>query len=101
MKQDKEIGTLLLDGDVFQIGSFETLAGGCVKPYGNRKPVLLRSYQKIKRSGNNINNGYWTAKVKGYGAQDYIFLDGNSIFKVSSSPIHILHDSKSSSLIIK
>lgn len=77
LKQDKEIGTLLLDGDVFQIGSFETLAGGRIKPYGNRKPVLLRSYQKIKRSGNNINNGYWTAKVKGYGAQDYIFLDGN------------------------
>lgn len=77
LKQDKEIGTIYLDGDIFQIGSFETLAGGRIKPYGNRKPVLLRSYQKIKRSGNNINNGYWTAKVKGYGAQDYIFLDGN------------------------
>ena len=77
LKQDKEIGTLLLDGDVFQIGSFETLAGGCVKPYGNRKPTLLRPYQTVKRTGNIIIKGYWTAKVKGYGAQDYIFLDCN------------------------
>lgn len=77
LKQDQEIGTIYLDGDIFQIGSFETLAGGRIKPYGNRKPVLLRSYQSIKRSGDSIYNGYWTAKVKGYGAQDYIFLDGN------------------------
>ena len=77
LKQDQEIGTVYLDGDVFQLGSFETLAGGCIKPYGNRKPVLLKSYQSIKRSGNKTIDGYWTAKGKGYGAQDYIFLDSN------------------------
>lgn len=75
LKQDKEIGTLYLDGDIFQIGSFETLAGGRVKPYRDRKPVLLRPYQTVKRTGNKIINGYWTAKVKGYGAHAYIFLD--------------------------
>lgn len=77
LKQDKEIGTVYLDGDVFQLGSFETLAGGRIKPYGKRRPVLLRSYQSIKRGGNKTIDGYWTAKVKGYGAQDYIFLDSN------------------------
>ncbi len=77
LKQNKEIGTVYLDGDVFQIGSFEILAGGCVKPYKNRKPVLLRSYQIVKRTENKKTNGYWTAKVKGYGAHAYIFLDVN------------------------
>ena len=76
LKQDKDVGTILLDGDVFQIGSFETLAGGRIKPYGNRKPILIRPYQTIKRTGHAVENGYWVEKVKGYGAQDYIFLDG-------------------------
>ena len=85
LKQDKEIGTLYLDGDIFQIGSFETLAGGCIKPYRNRRPVLLRPYQTVKRTGNKITNGYWTAKVKGYGAHAYIFLDdGRNPIKYSS-----------------
>ena len=77
LKQDKEIGTILLDGDVFQLGSFEILAGGCIKPYKNRKPILLRPYQIIKRNNHRIINGYWSEQVKGYGAHNYIFLDGN------------------------
>lgn len=76
LKQDKEIGTILLDGDVFQIGNYEVLAGGRIKPYGKRKPALLKPFQTIKRNNHHILNGYWTEKVKGYGSQDYIFLDG-------------------------
>jgi len=46
LKQDQEIGTVYLDGDVFQLGSFETLAGGCIKPYGNRKPSSIEVISK-------------------------------------------------------
>ncbi len=76
LKQDKEIGTIFLDGDVFQLGSFETLAGGRIKPYRNRKPILLRPYQSIKRNNHKIINGYWTEKLNRNRAHGYIILDG-------------------------
>ena len=53
------------------------LLAGVLNHTGTENQVLLKSYQSIKRSGNKTIDGYWTAKVKGYGAQDYIFLDSN------------------------
>lgn len=76
LAQDKEIGVVLLDGDWFQVDGAKVNMGGRIKPYRNRKPILVGFQQTVNRNiGAKVENGYWSAKIKGYGAANYIFLD--------------------------
>ena len=76
LMKDKEVGIVLLDGDWFHIDGAKVNMGGKIKPYKNRKPVLVGFQQTVTRNkGAKVEDGYWTAKVKGYGAANYIFLD--------------------------
>lgn len=78
MAQDKEVGEVLLDGDWFHIDGAKVNMGGKIKPYRNRKPVLVGFQQTVnKKTDTKVKDGYWTAKVEGYGAANYIFLDEN------------------------
>ena len=76
LEQDKEIGVVLLDGDWFHIDGAKVSMGGKIKPYRNRKPVLVGFQQTVtKRKNTKVKDGYWTAQVKGYGVANYIFLN--------------------------
>lgn len=76
LAQDKEVGVVLLDGDWFHIDGAIVNMGGTIKPYRNRKPVLVGFQQTVNRNkGAKVEDGYWTAKINGYGAANYIFLD--------------------------
>lgn len=76
LEQDKEIGVVLLDGDWFHIDGAKVSMGGKIKPYRNRKPVLVGFQQTVtKRKNTKVRDGYWTAQVKGYGVANYIFLN--------------------------
>ena len=76
LAQDKEIGVVLLDGDWFHVDGVKVNMGGKIKPYRNRKPVLIGFQQTVvKRKNTKVKDGFWTAHVKGYGAANYIFLD--------------------------
>lgn len=78
LAQDKEVGVVLLDGDWFHIDGAKVNMGGTIKPYRNRKPVLVGFQQTVnKGKDTKVKDGYWTAQVKGYGAANYIFLDHN------------------------
>lgn len=78
LAQDKEVGVVLLDGDWFHIDGVEVNMGGKIKPYGNRKPVLVGFQQTVnKRKDTKTKDGYWISQIKGYGAANYIFLDQN------------------------
>lgn len=76
LAQDKEIGVVLLDGDWFHIDGAKVSMGGKIKPYRNRKPVLVGFQQTVtKRKNTKVKDGYWTVQVKGYGVANYIFLN--------------------------
>lgn len=78
LEQDKEVGVVLLDGDWFYIDGANVRMGGIIKPYGKRKPVLIGFQQIVnKKKETKVQDGYWNAKVKGYGAANYIFLNEN------------------------
>lgn len=75
VKED-EVGVVLLDGAWFNIEGIKVNAGGKLKPYGNRKPVLVGFQQTVnKTKDSKTTSGYWTAHIQGYGAAHYIFLD--------------------------
>ena len=66
LAQDKEVGVVLLDGDWFHIDGAKVNMGGKIKPYKNRKPVLVGFQQTVNRSkGAKVEDGYWTAKING------------------------------------
>lgn len=74
--QEKEVGIVLLDGDWFHIEGVAVNMGGKIKPYDNKRPILVGFQQTVnKRKDTKVQNGYWTAQIKGYGAANYIFLD--------------------------
>lgn len=76
LSEDKDQGVILLDGDLFHIASLEVKAGGVIKPYPGRKPVLIGFHQKVEKGNRKIDkNGYWNAKIKGYGSTQIVFLD--------------------------
>lgn len=76
LAQDKEVGVVSLDGDWFHIDGARVNMGGTIKPYRNRKPVLVGFQQTVnKGKDTKVKDGYWTAQVKGYGAANYFFLD--------------------------
>lgn len=78
LAQDREVGVVFLDGDWFHIDGAKVNMGGKIKPYKNRKPVLIGFQQTVNRGkGVKLQEGYWTAQVKGYGAANYFFLDEN------------------------
>lgn len=78
ISKDEEVGIVLLDGDWFQLEGVAVKMGGTIRPYKNRKPVLSGSLQSVElKSSSNVQNGYWTALVKGGGSVDYFFLDEN------------------------
>lgn len=78
LAQDKEVGLVLLDGDWYHLEGVKVSAGGKIMPYGNRKPVLVGFQQTVeKRVDTKLQGGYWTAKITGYGAANYIFIDKN------------------------
>jgi len=78
LAMDTELGDILLDGDCFQLNGATVNAGGRIKPYGNRKPVLTGFQQIVRKSKDTkVQDGYWNAHVEGYGYANYFFLDEN------------------------
>ena len=78
LSENKDFGTVLLDGDLFHIAGIDVRAGGYIKPYPGRKPVLIGFHQKVERGTRKINNnGYWTVPIESYGYSQIIFLDEN------------------------
>lgn len=78
LSEDKNQGVILLDGDLFQIAGLDVKAGGKIKPYPGRSPVLIGFHQKVERGNHNINkNGQWNEQIKGYGSTQIVFLDEN------------------------
>lgn len=76
LSEDKNQGDILLDGDLFHIAGLEAKAGGKVKPYPGRKPVLIGFHQRVERGNRQIDkSGYWNAPIKGYGSTQIVFLD--------------------------
>lgn len=76
--EDKEQGIILLDGDLFQIADLDVKAGGIVKPFPGRKPVLIGFHQRVSRGNRSIDrDGYWTVPIKTYGYKQIVFLDKN------------------------
>lgn len=76
--QDKEQGTILLDGDLFHIAGVDVKAGAHIKPYPGRKPVLIGFHQHVKRANRKIDEyGYWSVPIKSYGYTQIVFLDEN------------------------
>lgn len=78
LSEDKDQGDILLDGDLFSIAGLNVKAGGVIKPYPGRKPIIIGFYQKVTRNDRDlIENGYWNVRVKSYGSTQIIFLDDN------------------------
>ena len=78
LSEEKNMGTILLDGEIFSLAGVEAKAGGVVKPYPGRKPVIMGFRQTVKCGNRKIDeNGYWTAPIKGYGSTKIVFLDEN------------------------
>ena len=76
--ENKDQGTILLDDDLFHIAGVEVKAGGTIKPYPGRKPVLIGFHQKVTCSNHRIDgHGYWSDPIKSYGASQIVFLDEN------------------------
>ena len=76
--EDKDQGTILLDGDLFQMKGVEVKAGGYVKPYPGRNPVLIGFNQEVYRNNNVIDEtGYWSAPITNYHYWQIVFLDKN------------------------
>ena len=75
--EDKDQGVILLDGELFQLKAVEVKAGGYIKPYPGRKPMLIGFNQGVQRNNNIDNNGYWKAPITNYGDWQIIFLDKN------------------------
>lgn len=76
LTSNKDVGVVLLDGDWFHLEGIQVNIGGTIKPYGNRKPVLVGFQQTVNRNKDTrVQGGYWTAHITGYGAVHYIFLD--------------------------
>ena len=78
LAEEKDQGTILLDGDLFHIAGVDVKAGGIIKPYPGRKPVLIGFHQKVERGSRIINNnGNWTVPIESYGYSQIYFLDEN------------------------
>lgn len=76
LSEDADQGVILLDGDLFHIAGLEVKAGGIVKPYPGRKPVIIGFHQKVERGNRQLNkDGYWATQIKGYGSTQIVFLD--------------------------
>lgn len=74
--EDREQGVILLNGDLFHIAGVEVKAGGTIKPYPGRKPVLIGFHQEVKRGNHDIDvKGYWSVPIKSYGYSQIVFLD--------------------------
>ena len=76
LSENKDNGTILLDGDLFHIAGVEVKSGAHIKPYPGRKPVLIGFHQHVKRNTCTVDEeGYWSTPIKSYGASQIIFLD--------------------------
>lgn len=76
LNEDKDQGTILLDGDLFHIAGVNVRAGGTIKPFPGRKPVLIGFHQRVTRNNSKPNEyGYWEVPINSYGATQIVFLD--------------------------
>ena len=76
LSKDKDQSVILLDGDLFHIAGLDVKAGGIVKPYPGRKPIIIGFHQKVERGNRQLDkDGYRSAQIKGYGSTRIVFLD--------------------------
>ena len=76
LSKDEDLGVVLLDGDLFHIAGIDVRAGGYIRPYPGRKPVLIGFHQKVERGAHKVDaDGYWTVPIESYGYSQIVFLD--------------------------
>ena len=77
LSKDEDLGTVLLRGDEFELEDVTVRAGGVVRPYPGRKPVI---------TGRNIVCNRNGMKVAGYDSGDFHVLDSDGrVLPVSST----------------
>ncbi len=72
LTKDADLGTILLDSDEFELEDVIVKAGGVIKPYPGRKPIIV---------GRHISSVQDGMKVEGYDGGDFYLLDdkGNAL----------------------
>jgi hypothetical protein len=69
LTKDEDLGTVLLDADEFELEDVIVKAGGVIKPYPGRKPIIV---------GRHISSVQDGMKVEGYDGGDFYLLDGQN-----------------------
>lgn len=77
LTKDADFGTILLDADEFELEDVLVKAGGVIKPYPKRSPLIV---------GRHISSVEDGMKVDGYDGGDFYLLDGqDNVLPVSST----------------
>lgn len=77
--QNKDYGTILLDGDLFFLDNAEVLAGGVVMPAPGRRPLITGSVICLQKSEGVAENGKntWKTKLEGFKRKDFYAMDAS------------------------
>ena len=90
--EDKDVGIILLDGDIFEIDGIEVNAGGVIKPAFGRKPKIIgKSFIAERNKGKEAESGYWKIKVPDFKCGDY-YVFGDDLKALPISGFHIMNN---------
>lgn len=77
LRQDKYVGTIFLNADLFELEQVDVKAGGIIMPARGRKPVVIGRNVFLERAkAQEKDNGYWRIKLDDFKAKDFWVLDG-------------------------
>ena len=84
LMQDREVGTIILDGDLFSIEQCKVYAGGKFRSARNRHPIIIGRHELIKKSdGRSAEVGYWKAKIRDFKGNYYVLDQNNQDIPIS------------------
>lgn len=76
LKQDKEIGTIVLTGKFYCIDNLNVKAGGTIIAAHNTKPIIAGKCVRIDKPDDaESGSKYWTKKLSTFERGDYFILD--------------------------
>lgn len=79
LAQNKDLGLILLDGDLFCLENADVLARGVVKPAMGRKPFITCGIVCLNRSEGVADEGRnsWRTKPEGFTRKDFYAMNAS------------------------
>ena len=78
LKQNKDVGKIILTNSVYSIEGLDVKAGGTIQPAFGVYPVIIGKNVYVSKAGSlTDDSGYWKKKLNKFERGDYYLLDEN------------------------